>query len=366
MRADKYDASEHTTLQRPSLYLPSSSGLKATWEKYNGTESGQANWPELSIDAVNTALEEIQEKKIGSITALFNFLCDKRSEIAKLLKHGEDLTAEDINAAASRNIVYGSYGIIRSKGLVTIMSSNNQYGDQLKIFSSRIKKFASLFDKKNKDINVEVEKEGEYTMYSVTFSGQKIATYECSKPILGRQPTTGELHIVEYLELTAGQTYTDRYSSITMLMNREEIIEIQIEHADSSNFQDIFKYLDKLGEPLFSDKTLEEPQKYQLLAEIQWYLSQTAFCELGSASINILIDRTLTMFLGLPLLDYKSGTPIDLEAISTTREEFINSYMDMYQTSRSSTLTDYKGNLFSSFVDGGLPVEGAISHSFCL
>lgn len=291
---------------------------------------------------------KIQQSEIKSLSELFKFLAGKRKKIGELLKHGCDLTEEDIMAANARDLYYGKAGVIRNKGLVTIMTSKNRYADQLKLFADRILRYHAQHEEiKGKNIKIQMEKIDENCFYQITFLGSKIASYDCEHPIVEYDPSTSEYSVVEYQKLKAGEEYVDDYSSVTMEVCEGDIVEIVIEHASNSSFLDIFAYLDKLAEPLFSDKKTGPDKVYDILAEIQWYLSQTAFCELGSASTNILVDRALTMFLGLPLYDYKPGAPIDLEAISTTCNEFVESYRSLFQLPPSATLLTHISSMYA-------------------
>lgn len=331
--------------QRRSLYLPSSTGLASAWEKYNNPSVNKNDWPSLCIAAVDSAVEQIKNKKIMAISELFKFLRNKREEIAEKLGQNAESTPEETEELSHMGIYYGKYGVMRQAPLVTYMSSKNRYADQMALFAKRIENFVK---EKYQDVEVKCETEGDYTAFSVTFLGNMKVTVE------------HYTHLMEFRE--KNQIYKGYYSSINMTKYKDEIVEMSIDHASVSHFDDIFSYLDTLGQPLFSGSLLSESEKYKLLAEIQWCLSQAAFCELGSASINILVDRALNLSLGLPLLDYKEGTPIDLEAISTTNEEFVASFKEMYQEPSSLKISGKKSSFFQTSDESQLP--SSTNHQF--
>lgn len=327
---------------RRSLYLPSSKGLEKAWAQYNDETDGKTDWANLCVQAVDDALAAIEDKRIQSISSLFKFLCAKRREIAKTLKHHDDILPEEINAAKEVGIRFGDYGVIRHEGLVTYMHEKNRYAAQIELFENRIMEFVRKHEQNNLEgVKVEdfSEPENNFKMYEITFIGNKIINIDCYSRIFGH--------------LKAGDQCTQSYSTITMVKQDDKIIEMKIDHANHYAFDEVFSYLDKLGKPLFSSELKDNQEECKkILAEIQWVLSQVAFCELGSASTNILLDRTMSLFLKLPLLDYKHGTPLDLEAISMSCSEFIASFNSMYQENsipvQQITTQNYKPEFFQS------------------
>ena len=279
-----------------------------TAPKKNGTLFNQDNsltrawgsqnrWQILRDEAVIKA----KSHQFTSLNQLWNFLAEKRHEIAEKLHQNDKETL----------------GIPRENFCITPIFDNERYED---FFLCLLRRLNLLF--KLHQLQSESDyHEGLVVRDITSMIDRKIGGIGASKKVDFKSRYSGNS-----LFIKNGLINYSKLIKIDKIDNHLIPPIILIEHTDLSEFVPIEEKINQLYSQL-QNQDLSASEKANIIKEILWNLGQAMFCERGSAAITEMVIQILCEENNIPFNYPRNYVPMDLIALfSSSPEQFIDSF----------------------------------------